>query len=374
MKILNDEQQLNWMLRGLGIYGVGGGGDPMDFGAPVIAADLDQNRSYQLVDLADVPDDATIVTGGYLGSVADPIDVHEVLARWEENFEFGQALRKMERYLGKSIDYLLASELGGGNTIVMLTAGARLGLPVVDGDGAGRAVPETQMTSLVGHDLPLTPMNLLDLDGNLVLVEEQTGLFADQIGRFMVTRTHGMVASVNSPITGRDAKRAIVPGTISEAIELGRFCSTLSGFAEERLDRLSTFLKGVSLFWGEVDGVKGDNTKGHYYAQVYLRGAGRYEGERFRIAIKNETMAGWRNDKPICVFPDLLMMVNPNTLEGIMSASITKGTEMLLIGKPCSTMLIESMQRQIGAVAFSSERYGERLSYCPVTELTQGSV
>jgi len=371
MKEIDSKQQLDWLLAGLGIFGVGGGGDPWDFGKPVVDNDLAEGRSYQLVELADVADDAIVVSGGYLGSVADPIDTSEVLDRWSKDFEFGRAIREMERYLSRKVDYLLASELGGGNTIVMLTAGARLGLPVIDGDGAGRAVPEAQMTSLVGHDLPLSPMNMLDLDGNLVIIEKESNLFADLLGRFMVTRTKGMVASVSSPITGRDAKLAVVPETISQAVELGKFCDALSGTALERLDQLSVFLDAVPLFWGEVVRVDGDNAKGHYYARVELSGEGRYAGSSFRIAIKNETMAGWRNDQPVCIFPDLLMMISPDTLDGVMSASIAEGKEMLIIGKPCHSLLRESMKSSAGAKAFSSERYGEHMIYRPIAELVR---
>ena len=371
MTQLTELQEMRWLLKGLGLYGVGGGGDPWDFGEPVVLDDLANDLSYELVDVADVPDCATIVSGGYLGSVADPIDVRDVLKRWETDFEFGRAIHAMEQYLDKKVDYLLASELGGGNTIVMLTAGARLGLPIIDGDGAGRAVPEMQMTSLVGHELPLTPMNMLDLDGNLVFVENDCGLFADQLGRFMVTRRHGMVASVNSPLSGSDAKRTVVPGTISQAMELGKFCSTLTGPSEDKLDALGHFLNGVPLFWGKVTGIDGDNTKGHYYARVELNGQGRYAGSRFRIAIKNETMAGWRNDEPVCVFPDLLMMIDPESLEGVMSANIVQGQEMLLVGKACDDVLRDAMNTPVGIEAFSSKRYGESLSYRQVHELNR---
>jgi len=369
MRQWNELQQMRWLLKGLGLYGVGGGGDPWDFGEPVVEDDLANGRSYNLVDVADVPDSATIVSGGYLGSVADPIDVRDVLRRWETDFEFGRAIHAMEDYLGKNVDYLLASELGGGNTVVMLTAGARLGLPVIDGDGAGRAVPEMQMTSLVGHGLPLTPLNMLDLDGNLVFVANESGLFGDQLGRFMVTRRHGMVASVNSPLSGADAKRTVVPGTISKAMDLGRFCSDLAGSPEEKLDALVRFVDGVPLFWGTVTSIDGDNTKGHYLARVDLAGKGRYDGSRFRIIIKNETMAGWRDEKPVCVFPDLLMMVDPDTLEGVMSANIAEGQEMILVGSACHDVLRGAMNTDVGRVAFSSERYGEAVPYSHLIDL-----
>jgi DUF917 family protein len=42
---------------------------------------------------------------------------------------------------------LLAGEVGGGNGVEPLACGARLGLPVVDGDLMGRAFPELQASA-----------------------------------------------------------------------------------------------------------------------------------------------------------------------------------------------------------------------------------
>ena len=70
----------------------------------------------------------------------------------------------------KKIDYIVAFEMGGLNTPIMLSLGARTDIPVIDGDGLGRAAPETQMTSFIGHDISLTPMPLVDVFGNKVVV------------------------------------------------------------------------------------------------------------------------------------------------------------------------------------------------------------
>ena len=39
----------------------------------------------------------------------------------------------------------MSAEIGGANSIVPLVVAAKLGLPVVDADGMGRAFPELQM-------------------------------------------------------------------------------------------------------------------------------------------------------------------------------------------------------------------------------------
>ncbi|MCZ7663746.1 MAG: DUF917 domain-containing protein [Thermoleophilia bacterium] len=369
MHELRDRDEIEALLKGLGILGTGGGGPPREFGEPVMQADFAAGRYCSLVSPDEVPDDAVVVSGGYLGSVADPIDVNEVLARWEHDFEFGRAVRELGRYLGKKIDYLLATELGGGNTVVIVTAGARLGIPVIDGDMAGRAVPETHMTSMSICGARLTPLAMIDLENNVVFVDRCGDLFADQLGRFLVTRTHGMVATVGSPMDGATLKRGVIPGTLSQAIKLGEFAGSLTGEPEERLRRVARFLRGWPLFWGEVTRVESDNTRGHYHAKVFLKGKRSFSGQSFKIIIKNETMVGWRDGKLVCMLPDLLLMMDPVTLEGVMSASITDGTEMLVVGARSHERMRAALRTPAGQVAFSSERYYEDIPYRPIEEL-----
>ena len=53
-----------------------------------------------------------------------------------------RAVRELGEYLGHKFGCLVPGELGPGSVAIPLVAGARLGIPVVDGDYIRRAVPE----------------------------------------------------------------------------------------------------------------------------------------------------------------------------------------------------------------------------------------
>jgi DUF917 family protein len=54
----------------------------------------------------------------------------------------GERLRNLlQRQTGQTVTALMAGEIGGGNGLVPVTWAARMGLPVVDADGMGRAFP-----------------------------------------------------------------------------------------------------------------------------------------------------------------------------------------------------------------------------------------
>ncbi len=151
------------LLEGLAILGTGGGGAP-EWGTAIMRNEFARGRCPQIISLEEIADDATVVSGGIMGSVKklQEFGTEAIMAHWEERFELEQVTRVMEGLLCKKIDHMVPFEVGGLNTPVVLSLGARLGIPIVDGDALGRSAPETQMTSFIGHGISLTPMPLID--------------------------------------------------------------------------------------------------------------------------------------------------------------------------------------------------------------------
>ena len=163
------------LLEGLAILGTGGGGSP-SWGQAILEHDFSMGRTPSIISLQDIDDNATVVSGGMMGSVKvlEDMGIDRVMEHWEQRFELLEVTREMQGILGRSIDHVVPFEVGGLNTPVILSLGARLGIPVIDGDALGRSAPETQMTSFIGHGVSLTSMPLIDYEGNVVIVQEAT--------------------------------------------------------------------------------------------------------------------------------------------------------------------------------------------------------
>ena len=56
------------------------------------------------------------------------------------------------------------------NSMLPIAAAARLGLPLVDADGMGRAFPELQMVTFTMGGVSATPMALVDEKGNSAIL------------------------------------------------------------------------------------------------------------------------------------------------------------------------------------------------------------
>jgi DUF917 family protein len=274
----------------------------------------------------------------------------------------------MEGLLGRPIDALVPFEAGGLNSPVVLTLGARLGIPVVDGDALGRSAPETQMTSWHGHGVEITPMPLADSIGDIVIVTRAAEpAFVDEIGRVVLARGGHLGANAHHPMTGARLKATTIPGTFSRALELGR---AVAGSADP-VGTVTTTLGAVHLFGGRVSSLAEEERQGFYFTTVHLDGSGPHAGGRARLIIKNETMALFRDDRPVAIFPDAILLVEPGTGRGIMSIELAPGMPVELLGVPAHPRLREAATTTAqGRAAFSPGRYGQPdLVYRPIEEL-----
>ncbi|HSW35532.1 MAG TPA: DUF917 domain-containing protein [Candidatus Limnocylindrales bacterium] len=360
------------LLEGLAVLGTGGGGSPL-WGKAILEKEFTAGREINIVDPQDVPDDALVVSGGLMGSVKtlEEMSISELLNKWEKRFELIEASRVMEAYLGQKIDYVIPFEVGGLNTPVIMAMAARMGIKTVDGDALGRSAPETQMTSFLAHGVSLTPMPLVDAVGNAIIVTGQSSpVFADEIGRWMVTRGGGMGANNHYPMSGATLKKAAVPNSISFALMIGREILTARQKRVDPVAAVTAAVKGFPLFQGEIISMQGEDKGGFYITNVTLIGMKEFGGSEARLVIKNETMALWVNDSLKAVFPDLVCMLDPQSGEGIMSVDLVKGKQLYLIGMPCHPRLSDGLKNSAAAEAFGGQRYGHpELKYVPMEEL-----
>ena len=360
------------LLEGLAILGTGGGGSPA-WGKAILENDFACGRAPSLIDLEEISDEATVVSGGIMGSVKvlEKMGTENVMRHWEERFELLEVNRVMERLLGRTIDHVVPFEVGGLNTPVMLSLGARMGAPVIDGDALGRSAPETQMTSFIGHGVGLTPMPLIDFNGNVVVVQAAADpTYPDQLGRWVVTNGGGLGANHHYPMTGAQAKAAVIPNTVSASLTLGRAVQQARANGRDPVATVAGQLGGAILHTGVITAMAEEESLGFYYTTARLRGGGRFAGQEAELVIKNETMMLSINGKPKAYFPDLVLLLEPGTGRGMMSIELRVGHQVSLVGLPCHPRLREAALSPEGQRAFSPARYGRAQdAYRPIESL-----
>jgi DUF917 family protein len=150
---------------GAGILGTGGGGNPY-LGRLQVQQHLDRGSRIGVIPVEEIDNQAVVVS---LGTMGAPTVGIEKIPQGRETYH---ALRAMETLLGKPIDALIAAEIGGANSMEPLIVAAQTGLPVLDGDGMGRAFPELQMSTFMIYGRRWAPATLCDAHGQLVVLDD----------------------------------------------------------------------------------------------------------------------------------------------------------------------------------------------------------
>ncbi len=358
------------LLEGLTIVGTGGGGSPA-FGREILRNDLERGRVIEWIDPDAVADEATVVSGGYMGStsVIDRLGFADLVAGWEERFELLDATRVMEGLLGHPVDHIVPFEVGALNTPVILSAAARLGITTVDGDGLGRSAPETQMSSFIGHGISLTPMPLVDHAGNVLVVQHASDpTYPDQIGRRALSLGGNLGANNHYPMTGRQLKEAVIPRTISGALALGRALAGARAAGTDPVAAVAEHVGGQFVFSGRVAGMAEHEDEGFFATVVDL--ADDRAGEGAQLTIQNETMLLSLGGRLAAVFPDLVLILDPESGRGILSTELADGLPLALVATQCHPRLRRAAASEAGRAAFSPATFGRPdVTWQPVEDL-----
>lgn len=238
-------------------------------------------------------------------------------------------VRKRLAAQGRKLAYVVPPESGAlGFTVACLVA-ARLGLAVVDGDGAGRAVPSLPMLTFASRHVDPRPAFLVSQDGLSVELDvtprrgeggdrqhqEDVSIIVEQMMRPIVAAPEfnefgGLAMWVMSPHTLRHALP--IRGTLQRALSFGR--ALLAGELR-RADEVVAYLQrqfGVraqALFdTGVIASAQVDTTGGFDLGTVVIRAAGGQAADAptATVLYQNESLLAWssRSARPVCMAPD----------------------------------------------------------------------
>src|SRR5258708_15415179 len=177
-------QDLKDLARGAAFLGTGGGGDPY-VGRLMVEQALAEGGRLTLISPDEVPDDAFVIPTAMMGAPTVLVEKipagHEAIA----------SLRALEKHLGKTAYATMPIECGGLNSTRPLVDGARLGLPVVDADGMGRAFTELQMEAFHVYGVPGTPMAITNEYGDTTIVTAHDNKMMEWLARGIAIRMGG---------------------------------------------------------------------------------------------------------------------------------------------------------------------------------------
>lgn len=318
---------------GAAILGTGGGGNPY-IGKLRCREELKKGRRIPVIPLAELPDDALIVSLGGIG--APVVGVEKI----EEGEECLRALRALEKELGVKVDALISAEIGGANSMEPMLTAAQAGLPVVDGDGMGRAFPEMQMCtwSIYGHRE--APGAMADEKGNIVVIRNTPDdVWLERIARSVVVAMGAAAGLATQPMRGDFVKRAAVPNTITQALNLGRAVLHAHQTNADPVQTVINQERGKLLMTAKITDLQRHLKGGFAVGHIALEGFGDFLGDTGRIDLQNEFLVFWRDDKVEVCTPDLIVVLDSDTGLPITTEMLRYGQRVAVLGLPAHPLM-----------------------------------
>ncbi len=328
-------QEIEDIALGAALLGAGGGGDPYIGKLTAIGA-VKECGPVKMISIDEVPDDSFIMPSASMGA---PTILTE---KGVGAHEFDRLFEMVSNYYGKPVYATMPIEAGGVNSMLPIASAARLGIPMVDTDGMGRAFPELQMVTFTIGGASATPMAWIDEKGNCGILETPTNKWTEDIARAITMTSGGTLTIALFCMDAKTLKSYGVHGIVTRSEELGRAIRTAKeGAALEGLTPEEYFLKftgGYKLFKGKIVDVLRETRGAFNFGKVVMEGIGEDKGSQSYVEFQNENLACTVDGQILATTPDLICLVDPDTFHPIPTDALKYGKRALVVGLKCFEM------------------------------------
>lgn len=327
-------QEVKDILVGCTILSTGGGGS-LENGIHIVESDYANGLEYSMMDFDEIQEEDLFACPYFCGSIGpeertDNYSQYEKLDELETVF----STQALERFLGKNIDGIVSVEYGGGNTAVAMSTAARLGKPIVDGDGAGRAVPDLQYSTFYVTGKPIYPLAVADAIGDVAVFEKVVDDFrAEDLVRALAVVSADKVGMTDHPCYGKELRNSIIPHALSYAGKVGKAQREAVETGVNPIEAIIQASQGYCLFEGKVAvDSQWENKAGFTIGTIEIDGQNDYLGKTSEIWYKNENIMFYIEGKPMVTAPDLICVVDKKTGYPITNPFCKKDMEITVLG------------------------------------------
>lgn len=317
MRRLNEEALRNVVL-GAGLLGAGGGGSTQE-GMKLVDRVLQFADGVDLIPPGEIRDEDR---GAVIAGMGSP---RASLTRVRTHSP-RLALEALEKEVGFTSAFVIPFEIGAGNSLNPMLAAVQRGIPIVDGDPCGRAVPQVDMTTFFLGGLPISPFALTTEDGVRVILQTEKPSDIERIARAITAELQGVSATSCHAMTGRELKRLIIPGTTTLVERIGGIIRLYQREGKDPAETIAARFDGRLLGRGRVASVETETRGGFDFGVV------RVEGELpITVTFQNENMIAARGGKLLAMVPDLVCAVSAEGTP-LTNADMQQGMQVSYLG------------------------------------------
>lgn len=279
-----------------------GGGGGLEMSLSLVDS-LPDNFEVEVKRVEDIIDsDKKTAVVAYMGAPAAGVSLYGAEAAIH-------AFKKLNEMNNGKIGFVIPVEIGALSSIVACVVAGKLNLPVIDADGAGRAVPELTMLTFSGYGVSPNPSVLSDNKGETVVIEVETVGQVESIARSIIDSPSfkELAGLAMWPMDGLTLHNAApIRGTLTLAENVG---NVLLSEEDNKINAVIDFLesqdmKVYRLFEGLLRKTTTSESGGFDVGQVIVQEQGSMN--RVTLYFQNENLMAWDSNKSssIAMAPD----------------------------------------------------------------------
>ncbi|MFU0790106.1 DUF917 domain-containing protein [Virgibacillus proomii] len=355
-----DENAIKNIAVGAAVLGTGGGGDPY-IGELMALQAIKEHGPVKMLEVDEVLDDALVVPIGMMGA---PTVLFEKAPG--EN-EAKNAFQLMEEHLGRKIFATMPIEIGGVNSLLPVAIAARLGLPIINVDGMGRAFPELQMVTFYLDGISNSPLVIADERGNTSILQTIDNHWSERIARNITVQMGGSSTVAQYSMSGKQVKNSGVAKSLTFAEGIGEI---IRKSKQNPIQEVLSFTSGYLLFEGKVIDIDRKTSTGFARGIATIEGINEDKGKKLSLHFQNEFLLATENGKPVCITPDLICLLDNETGQPITTEGLRYGVRCTVIGIACN----EKWRTEKGIETVGPRYFGYDLEYIPIEIITSEEV
>jgi DUF917 family protein len=312
------KQEMSDISVGAGLLGAGGGGAVSE-GLKMVDRVLRFGDAVQLATVDEIDDDAR---GAVIAGMGSPV----ASRKRPRTYSLTWAMELLGETLGFEPKFVIPFELGAGNSISPMLVAIQMGIPVVDGDPVGRAVPQIDMTTFHLGGIGISPLALVNEDKISAVIRTEEPYDMERVARAVSAELGSVAAIACYSMSGADMKRLIIRDTTTLVEKIG---STMRSAREAGSNVAETVVEqydGYLLGRGTVAVMDSETRKGFDFARVEV------EGELpIQIGVQNENLVAHRGERLLAVVPDLICAISDDGMP-LSNAEIEVGQDITYVG------------------------------------------
>lgn len=351
------------LARGAAFLGTGGGGDPY-IGRLMAEHAIREFGMPKVISVDELADDAAVFSAAMVGAPT------VVMEKGTSGEDIDLSVHKLAEFIGRKPDAIVPLEIGGVNSMLPVVAAARLGLPLIDCDGMGRAFPEIQMLTFNVYGVSATPAIVVNEHLESVIVETDDAKRAEDLIRVSAIQMGLSVLFSGYPMTGKQVKDYSVRSTLSLALGIGQ--AIRRGHDDGNpIDALLSYLRSTDYFNkcavlcdGKITDLRRETARGFALGTCEIADL-RQANYCMEIIFQNENLIARLNGKTVTIVPDLITIVDSETAEPITVESLRYGQRVKVIGTSSAPI----MRTPESLAVFGPRKFGLDEDFSPIESL-----